>query len=99
MKFEKPNREKVWEITGLIDKSGRAIREGDILLEPFNAVYGDVPSVVYWNPEYGSWCSRGDFAGGGSHSSQHGGHFRNCLKIGTIDADPGLFVPAKPIRP
>jgi len=97
MKFEKPNREKVWEFTGLFDRDGKPIREGDILLETYNHAYGTVASVVYWNPENGAWCSRGDFADGGGHSSIHGAHFRNCLKIGTIDDDPGLFVPAKKI--
>lgn len=44
--------ESVGEYTGLLDKDGKNIFEGDIIL------FGDEPLVVYWNGECFQWQAR-----------------------------------------
>lgn len=93
--FKRPRQ---LEETGLMDKLGYPICEGDILLEKTNEFYGIVPVVVRWAIEKGAWTSAGEFADGGGHNSLNGEHFKNCEKIGNIDSERSLYHPAKKLQ-
>lgn len=92
------DRPKLLEDTGLVDRHGMAIREGDVLLEKTNEFYGIVPVVVLWAPRKGAWISAGEFAGGGGHSSLNGEHFKDCERVGNIDMDSSVYHPAKKLQ-
>lgn len=91
-------RYKLGEHTGLEDKKGEPIREGDILLEDYNEHYGKVPVVVLWDPEKGAWVSFGTFESGGAHESLNGEHFKDCERIGNIDLSPKKYGPARKLK-
>lgn len=94
------DRPKLGEFTGLLDKDGMRIYEGDILSEYCNEFYGKVPVVVRWDVEKGAWTSAGEYDGGGGHRSLNGEHFKKCERIGNVDrqTERPLYYPAKKLN-
>lgn len=86
-------RSRLREDTGLQDKFGKPIREGDILEEDYNSWYRKVRVVVLWAPEKGAWISSGDFESGASHESLNGAHFKDCELVGNLEEHPERFYP------
>ena len=83
--------------TGLKDKFGKPIREGDILEEHYNEWYGNVRIGVCWAPEKGAWVSRGDFESGAAHESLNGEHFKECKLVGNVDEHPERLYPHRKV--
>jgi len=89
------SREKVGEDTGLSDRRGARINEGDLLVSRYNEYYGNVVRVVTWDPFKGAWISSADFQGGSGVRSLNGEDFDSMIRIGSIITQPWLYVPAE----
>lgn len=87
------------QYTGIKDKNGKEIYEGDILSDPFPIDYEDLSKgyhegflPVIWCPETLQWCVDASFAKDGSYPTSMVEYFGNHLEVkGNIHENPELL--------
>ena len=95
--FKYPERLILMQFTGLKDKNGREIFEGDIMQLIAGYEYGrDYRLIVVWDDKKARWSVEGSVGSGGSHRDlDHGVNGKwgkqRCEIIGDIYENPELM--------
>lgn len=87
MQMHEVDRETVGQYTGLTDKNGKKIYEGDLCLcnRNINSFVDNQVFLISWDTEYGQWV------GSSSSSNIVADEFSMCEVIGNIQDNPELL--------
>ena len=81
--------------TGLADREGKMVCEGDIVEFWGSKVYPKVRALVLWEPEAAAFIYQWSFEGGGGGSSLNLADVKECVVVGSKYDDPAELYPAK----